>query len=79
MTGTRSLLATTATTTKNNKNNKYPVPAHLPTTRLQVQQLAELEEIVRFRRKEGELRRLHSPAIATTHTEEVHRGGPRGG
>jgi hypothetical protein len=33
-------------------------------TMVTVQQLAELEEIVRFRRKEDELRRLHTPALA---------------
>jgi len=36
-----------------------------------VQQLAELEEIVFFRRKEGELRRLHTPALAEAHIADA--------
>ena len=38
-----------------------------------VQQLAELEEIVRFRRKEEELKRLHSNTLAKTHVEHEKR------
>lgn len=35
-----------------------------------VQQLAELEEIVRFRRREDELRRLHTPVLAEQYIHE---------
>lgn len=39
-----------------------------------VQQLAELEEIVRFRRREDELRRLHTPNLAEKYIQDAtHR------